>query len=516
MLVMAAVMIPVFLLLTALVVDVGNWYTHKRQLQNRADAAAFAAGVEYARNWKACVQTGDAALRASTGAADRGRGPPVRRRPRGLRLRRRHAAGDAPEHRDREPGEPRRRHQLERPGLHRRHRLHRRRRHAAAGNPCYMHPTGRRHLPAAATGRTSGSRSATCRRSSARVGLPLSRNGARARDRDPPRAQRPPVPAARRAEQRDHEGAGAVLRRVHEHPDAARDAGPRALPTADQGRRPGRGHALGPPPNGTAPATRTRAFPLTLPTLRRLRPDVPADRRRGADREPRRDRPRHQTCAQLLAMQYADCFHRLSQIRIWNDGNADNQVRIGDVRLTGGCEHRRRRRVLRHPARRGDRLRVRRARLRQLGRPRRRQQERPRQLQRQGQRRRGAARRRHDHRGRRTSEYAFPARAHRQPGRQHGHRARRLGGRDHDTAHVYQGNGCRNGGGNPCRVQRQPAGPPGVRRHAGHGGRGRVRAHLEPPSWSGRPGPAGRTPTPPSAPAGTRSRSTRRSGSAPC
>ena len=41
---MAAVMIPVFLLLTALVVDVGNWYTHKRQLQNRADAAAFAAG----------------------------------------------------------------------------------------------------------------------------------------------------------------------------------------------------------------------------------------------------------------------------------------------------------------------------------------------------------------------------------------------------------------------------------------------------------------------------------------
>ena len=60
-------MIPVFLLLTALVVDVGNWYTHKRQLQNRADAAAFAAGVEYARNWKACIQTGDAALRASTG-----------------------------------------------------------------------------------------------------------------------------------------------------------------------------------------------------------------------------------------------------------------------------------------------------------------------------------------------------------------------------------------------------------------------------------------------------------------
>ena len=43
------------------------------------------------------------------------------------------------------------------------------------------------------------------------------------------------------------------------------------------------------------------------------------------------------TCAQLLAMQYADCFRRLSQIRVWNDGNADNQVRIGDVHLTGAA-----------------------------------------------------------------------------------------------------------------------------------------------------------------------------------
>ena len=64
--VMAAVMIPVFLLLTALVMDVGNWYTHKRQLQGRADAGALAAGVEYAKNWKACVQTADPLLRAST------------------------------------------------------------------------------------------------------------------------------------------------------------------------------------------------------------------------------------------------------------------------------------------------------------------------------------------------------------------------------------------------------------------------------------------------------------------
>ena len=53
--VIAAVTLPVFILLAALVMDVGNWYTHKRQLQNRADAAALAAGVTYAKNWKACV-----------------------------------------------------------------------------------------------------------------------------------------------------------------------------------------------------------------------------------------------------------------------------------------------------------------------------------------------------------------------------------------------------------------------------------------------------------------------------
>ena len=56
-LVLSAVMIPVFLLLTALVVDVGNWFTHKRQLQNRADAGALAAGVEYLSQLNNCFTT---------------------------------------------------------------------------------------------------------------------------------------------------------------------------------------------------------------------------------------------------------------------------------------------------------------------------------------------------------------------------------------------------------------------------------------------------------------------------
>lgn len=73
---MAAVMVPVFLVIAALVVDVGNWFTHSRQLQNRADAGALAAGVELARNWPECITdaTAEAAVMA---AAKRYAGDPA-------------------------------------------------------------------------------------------------------------------------------------------------------------------------------------------------------------------------------------------------------------------------------------------------------------------------------------------------------------------------------------------------------------------------------------------------------
>jgi hypothetical protein len=71
-LVLSAVMIPVFLLVGALVVDAGNWFTHKRQLQNRADAGAFAAGTAYSQNWPACVYDGtDSTLLAAKASAAR-------------------------------------------------------------------------------------------------------------------------------------------------------------------------------------------------------------------------------------------------------------------------------------------------------------------------------------------------------------------------------------------------------------------------------------------------------------
>ena len=53
-LVLAAVLIPSSCSMCGLVIDVGNWYTHKRQLQNKADAEALAAGVEYIAQMANC------------------------------------------------------------------------------------------------------------------------------------------------------------------------------------------------------------------------------------------------------------------------------------------------------------------------------------------------------------------------------------------------------------------------------------------------------------------------------
>ena len=44
---MVAVWIPVLILLTTFVVDVGNWFVHKRHLQVQADAGALAGGGSF-------------------------------------------------------------------------------------------------------------------------------------------------------------------------------------------------------------------------------------------------------------------------------------------------------------------------------------------------------------------------------------------------------------------------------------------------------------------------------------
>jgi hypothetical protein len=54
-LVTVALVMPVLLLFLALIIDAGNWFTHERQLRNRAVAAAQAAGLEYGRQWARCT-----------------------------------------------------------------------------------------------------------------------------------------------------------------------------------------------------------------------------------------------------------------------------------------------------------------------------------------------------------------------------------------------------------------------------------------------------------------------------
>ena len=55
---LVAICSVVVLMFAALVIDVGNWFSHKRQLQNRADAGALAAGSEWARDFAQCAQGG--------------------------------------------------------------------------------------------------------------------------------------------------------------------------------------------------------------------------------------------------------------------------------------------------------------------------------------------------------------------------------------------------------------------------------------------------------------------------
>jgi Flp pilus assembly protein TadG len=69
--VLTAFLVPfVLLFLVAGIVDTGIWFTHKRQLQNRADAGALAAGVQYAANWAACADPAESTTHTVANAID--------------------------------------------------------------------------------------------------------------------------------------------------------------------------------------------------------------------------------------------------------------------------------------------------------------------------------------------------------------------------------------------------------------------------------------------------------------
>ncbi len=345
--VIGAVMIPVLLLLTALVVDVGNWYTHKRQLQNRADAAAFAAGVSYAKNWKACVQTGDPALKASTAqeiadAARQYAGDPDATDYAGGVL----PAGplentqianqanvdvainstsydDNTDYSDDYDGSA----------------------GTTLGDPCYNHPKS----PPASDNISPGGGQWTDVKVKERdlpslfggIGLPLSRNGARARiEIRPALSGHRFLPLAVEVD---------VIKKVqvryydecrdpsHQNPLATKDLA--LLPAADQsGFAAAGGGTLWGLPSGGDPTVgdKNLSFGLTVPSYGGC----------GQDYLPIGVEVRlasldsvdlNQSCNTLANAAFADCFTRISQFRVYNDGNADNQARLTMVKIIGGC-----------------------------------------------------------------------------------------------------------------------------------------------------------------------------------
>ena len=327
-LVMAAVMIPVFLLLTALVVDVGNWYTHKRQLQNRADAGAFAAGVEYAKNWKACIQSGNPTLRATTAQkiADAAR----------------QYAAD-PEAADYAGGAL--------PGTLYNSEIANQANVDVvvnSGNPDYNDDTDYTDGGAlnvadpcfshAGDDISPGGGQWTDVRVKERdlpslfgaLGLPLSRNGARARVEIRPAISghqflplAVPNTVVTRVQVRYYDECRNQLL-------ATRDLAP--LPAADQGgfAAAGGGTLWGLPSAGDpSVGDRNLSFALTVPSYGGCgQAYLPIGVEvRLASRD---EVDLNQTCAQLADASFADCFRRVSQFRVWNDGNANSQARIDE------------------------------------------------------------------------------------------------------------------------------------------------------------------------------------------
>ncbi|HET6616317.1 MAG TPA: pilus assembly protein TadG-related protein [Gemmatimonadota bacterium] len=334
-LVMAAVMIPVFLLLTALVVDVGNWFTHKRQLQNRADAAAFAAGIEYAESWKQCVQSGDLTLKANTA--------------RMIANAARQFAAD-PEATDYAPDPL--------PSVLWNSEIANQANldvminsidytddndytdggTGNVANPCFPHPAD--DISAAGHWTDVKVKERDLPSLFGSVGLPLARNGARARiEIRPAISGHRFLPLAV-----PNNNITKVQVRYYDEcrnqliPGSTQELAPLADPDQAGFAAAGGGTLWGikipgsDPPEGDS----SRSFDLVLPSYGGCGQDylpIGVEVRLASRDEIDINAP----CDALALSKFADCFRRLSQIRVWNDGDADTEPRVRDVFLTGGC-----------------------------------------------------------------------------------------------------------------------------------------------------------------------------------
>lgn len=335
---LSAFLIPVFLLLSALIVDVGNWFTHDRQLQNRADAGAFAAGIEYARNWKACVQTGDLALKQATAQEIANAARQYTANPDNADYTDLDPSGVVPatlyndnianqanldvvinstnyaddnDYSDDYDGSPGTRN----------------------GNPCFSHPADN----ISAAGYWTDVR--VRENDTASLWRPFSPDlSARARIEI-----RPAISGHRFLPLAIPNN---VITKVQiRYYDECRGGPPLAtldlapLPAADQGGYAALGGGtLWALPSLSDPAVgdRNRSFPLNLPSYggcsQTYLPIGTEVRLASRDEINLND-----SCASLRDSKFADCFRRLSQIRVWDDGNPDVEPLIKHVMLTGGC-----------------------------------------------------------------------------------------------------------------------------------------------------------------------------------
>ena len=343
--VLAAVMIPVFLLLTALVFDVGDWYTHKRQLQNRADAAAFSAGIEYQKNWKACVQNGDPALKLATAQK--------------IANAARQYAGD-PQASDYAPATMPTPVNTELANQSKVDVVINSTSHTndtdnsdgggalntVAGSPCYAHAAD--DISAAGYWTDVKVKEKDLPSLVGTIGLPLSQNLARARiEIRPATSGHRFLPLA----VPDFEITRVQVRYFdecrdpnHNSPLATKDLAPLPVPEQHDYIASGGGTLWTLPVPGSNPPVgdKSLSFGLTIPVYQGGSGACGSAQYLPVGVEVRiasRDEVDfNQSCATLRNnVKFADCFSRLSQIRVYNDGNPDNQVRITNVRLSGGC-----------------------------------------------------------------------------------------------------------------------------------------------------------------------------------
>ena len=334
---LSAVLIPVFLLFTALVVDVGNWFTHKRQLQNRADAGAFAAAVGYSKNWQGCFAS-DPTIRAAAARAI-------------ANAARQYSADPDPGDYTPDPIPA----SLYNDQIANQSKLdvvinstdfvnnndysddYDGNVATKLGDPCYKHPAD----DISAAGRWTDVKVNEKDLPSlfGTFGLPLSQNRARARVE-----VRPAISANKFLPIAVPDNIVTKVQVRYFDQCTGKELLKQDLAKLDAGTFDGYqskgGGTLWAVPGGD-PTVGDPSKSVSLP----LNPYDPADCPSSSYR-PIAEQVRvtsspdvdiDQPCATLQDTSFADCFTRLSQIRVWNTGNADDEVRVREVRAYGGC-----------------------------------------------------------------------------------------------------------------------------------------------------------------------------------